>query len=116
MLADDEDGLREILSGILRRAGYVVLEAHTSDAACDAARRHGQKIDLLISDVRLPRIGGMCLFGELRRSNPDLRAVFISGDTLEEICKDAPLPNGTAFLEKPFENDAFLKTVREILG
>lgn len=116
LLVDDEKALREIIAGILRRAGYLVLEAGTSDDALKAAHRSGQKLDLLISDVVLPGCGGMRLFEDLRKANPQLRAIFISGHTLEEVYPDGPLPKGTAFVEKPFENEAFLNTVREVLN
>jgi len=116
LVVDDEKVLREIIAKVLRREGYLVLEAATSDAATDAVYRFGQKLDLLISDMTLPgAAGGLWLFEELRKSNPAIRAIFISGRTLEEICQDAPLPKGTSFLEKPFENDAIVEAVREIL-
>jgi len=116
LLVDDEKILREIIAKVLRREGYLVLEAAASEAAIDAVHRFGQKLDLLISDMTLPgAAGGLWLFEELQKSNRELRAVFISGRTLEEVCQDAPLPKGTSFLEKPFENDAIVDAVRKIL-
>lgn len=116
LLVDDEKLLREIIAKVLRREGYLVLEAATSDAAIDAANRSDRKPALLISDMALPgATGGLQLFAELRKLNPELKALFISGHSLEEVSQDTPLPKGTAFMEKPFENDAFVNAVREIL-
>ncbi|HKT88972.1 MAG TPA: response regulator [Candidatus Sulfotelmatobacter sp.] len=117
LVVDDEKVLREIIAKVLRREGYLILEAATQEAATEAVHRSGRKLDLLISDMTLPgEGGGLRLFEELRESNPELRAIFISGRTLEEVCQDGPLPEGTAFLEKPFENERLVNTVREILG
>jgi len=116
LLVDDEKILRQIIASILRKEGYLVMEAATSDAAIDAVRRFGQKLDLLISDMMIPSVGGLHLLEELRKGRPELKAVFISGCTRDEICKDAPLPEGTAFIEKPFEGDALVSTVRQVLG
>lgn len=116
LLVDDEKLLREIIANVLRREGYLVLEAATSDAAIDAANRSDRKPALLISDMALPgAAGGLQLFAELRKLNPELKALFISGRSLEEVSQDTPLPKDTAFMEKPFENDAFVRRVREIL-
>jgi DNA-binding NtrC family response regulator len=116
LLVDDEKVLREIIAKVLRREGYLVLEAATSDAAILAASQSDRQPALLISDITLPgAAGGMQLFAELRKLNPELKAVFISGRSLEEIIQDTPLPKGTAFMEKPFEHDDFVRTIREIL-
>ncbi len=116
LLADDEDLLREITALTLRRAGYVVLEAANSEAALGIAEGLAEKVDLLVTDIRLPEIGGISLFERLRTSISDLKVVFISGSCQEDICHTAQFPRGAAFLEKPFENSALLLSVHEALS
>jgi CheY-like chemotaxis protein len=80
LLAEDEELLRKLFSRTLRAAGYRVLEADCSDTAFEAARGN-PKIDVLLSDLHLRGVGGISLFQELLRSDPLIKAVFISGST-----------------------------------
>ena len=112
LLAEDEELLRKLFSRTLRAAGYRVLEADCSDTAFEAARSH-QKIDVLLSDVHLRGVGGIPLFQELLRADPKIKAVFISGNTRDSL--PFSLPSHVAFLEKPFDNDTLVATVRGVL-
>jgi len=115
LLAEDEELLREVAAITLRRARYVVIEAGDTDSAFAAVNHSGQKVDLLITDVMLPGIGGLRLFEELLRSNPALKVVFISGYSVEVVFKDAPLPGGALFLQKPYETSSLLASVVQLL-
>ena len=115
LLADDEEALLEILAEALRAAGYNVLEADNSDVALQAAQEPGRKIDLLIADIHLPETGGVRLFEAMLRVNPAMSAIFISGHPRELIAESTALPNGAAFLEKPFDHRTLLAAVRPFL-
>jgi two-component system cell cycle sensor histidine kinase/response regulator CckA len=115
LLAEDEEVLREIAAIKLRSAGHVVLEAGSTGAALEAVSRTGRPIDVLVTDVMLPEIGGVLLFEQLHRSYPEMKAVFISGHSIDVIFENAPLPSGAAFLEKPYDSSTLLATVAELL-
>jgi hypothetical protein len=115
LLAEDEELLRGVTALVLRRAGYQVLEAATTNAAHDAAAHSDCPVDLLIADIGLPQIGGMRLFHELANSDPEMKAVFISGYTQAMVCDVPQLPPGTTFLEKPFEPTALLEIISQLL-
>jgi len=115
LLADDEEALLEILGHTLRTAGYCVLEATDSEIALKAIKEHAAKVDLLIADIHLPESGGVRLFEEMLKVNPDMSAIFISGHPREVIVENNTLPNGAAFLEKPFDHRTLLAAVRPFL-
>lgn len=115
LLAEDEELLRGITALVLRRAGYNVLEAATTKAAGEMAAHSKGAVHVLIADVGLPEIGGVRLFQELAEANPEMKVVFISGYTQDTIRDVAQLPQGTEFLEKPFEQAALLETVGRLL-
>lgn len=116
LLAEDEEVLRQITALVLRRAGYKVLEAGTTDAAREVAVQSKSPVDVLIADLGLPGTGGVPLFRELVKVDPEMKGVFISGYSLDAVSDVAQLPHGTAFLGKPFEHETLLKTVRQLLA
>jgi PAS domain S-box-containing protein len=108
LVVDDETGIRELISKILTRERYRVLEAGSAEEAQAAAR--GQEIDLLITDVMLPGINGPELARRMQQAAPKLKALYISGYTGGAI-----IPPGAAFLAKPFTLAALLEKVRQAL-
>jgi DNA-binding response OmpR family regulator len=102
--------LRYLTVSELARRGYRVIEAATGEEALKAAAQHGGAIHLLITDVVMPKIGGLELARRFRSSLPQSPVLFISGyDTLTEAEPRASV------LAKPFGNDALLARVRELL-
>ena len=77
--------MRVIVSAVLRREGYHVLEASTPRGACDLFEQHAQKIDLLLTDVVMPEMNGPALAQRLISEKPELRVLFISGRREEDI-------------------------------
>lgn len=117
LVVEDEGIIRELAARVLRRAGYVVIEAGGAEDALGAVGTGPRKLDLLVSDISLEsRRGGLFLFEDLRRRNGELRAVFISGYSVDRLAEMGGLPAGAGFLEKPFESGELLAMVRGVLG
>jgi two-component system cell cycle sensor histidine kinase/response regulator CckA len=110
LLVDDEPAVRGLFAQALRQAGYEVLEARNGAEAIDVFDGAGGLIDLLLTDIRMPYLGGSELAAKLRAKQPDLRMLFISGYVSQaEIAPDA------ALLQKPFVRADLLKAVQEAL-
>ncbi|HYC52582.1 MAG TPA: ATP-binding protein, partial [Gemmatimonadaceae bacterium] len=115
LLVEDDDAVRVLSARILERHGYTVLIARDGKEALDQARRHTSDIDLLITDVVMPRIGGKRLSDILSAQRPEIRVIFQSGYTAGEIDRRGELDPSIAFLQKPFSAQALLLKVREVL-
>jgi len=115
LLAEDETGVRELVSGQLRRLGYEVLVASSGAEALNAARVHSGPIDLLLSDIVMPKMGGRELALELRKLRPGLRVMFISGYA-GPPAQEALQLTGARILWKPFTLTELAATVRAALG
>ncbi len=115
LLVEDEAAVRQIIAATLRRHGFRVYEADRPSAAVSLFDRHGDTIDLLLSDVVMPEGNGPALAQRLVGLRPDLRVLFISGyaDALRPLDIGHPL---VSFLGKPFQASALLAAVRELLA
>src|SRR5437763_12152210 len=110
LLVEDEPAVRQLFSQALTRAGYSVHEARNGQEALKLFDQHGDTIDLLLTDVRMPYMGGAELAHHLRGRRRTLKLLCISGypGTLDpDLSVD--------FLAKPFSRDDLLKKVREVL-
>jgi CheY-like chemotaxis protein len=114
LLVEDEDAVRRLARGILERAGYRVLEAQDGAAALELADSCPERIDLLLSDVVMPRLGGYELAQRLRTRRPELRTLLVSGYPGER--RAAPGAASVPVLEKPFSEESLLDRVRDVLG
>ena len=114
LLVEDEDSVRMFAARALRRQGYVVLEAGHGVEALEVKAAHPGVIDLVVSDVVMPEMDGPTLLKELRRDNPDLKFVFMSGYTDDAL---ATLDSGEefAFLQKPFQLAELVSKVKEVI-
>jgi PAS domain S-box-containing protein len=115
LLAEDEDGVRTVLSEMLRKLGYVVLAAPGGAEAERIADSSSARIAMLVTDVVMPGMSGRELADRLRTSRPDLRVLFVSGYAEGGIVSEGEIEPGTAFLHKPFHQDDLARKVREIL-
>ena len=100
----------------LEAKGYRVLEAESGEAGLSAAERHEGKIDLVITDVIMPGIGGRELVKQLAQARPSTKFLYLSGYTEDAIVSEGSLEEGTAFLQKPFSLQALSRKVREVLA
>jgi two-component system, cell cycle sensor histidine kinase and response regulator CckA len=112
LLVEDEVFVREVTGEVLRSAGYRVLSAQNSTEATDLHERHGDKIDLLISDVVLPGENGRELAGKLQERVPRMKVLFVTG-YIEHMGTRPQKPMDC--LAKPFSSRALLERVRQVL-
>lgn len=115
LLVEDEEGVRALGARILERHGYTVLEARNGRDALSVASQHNGAIDLLLTDVVMPEMGGKQLAEALVSRDASLRVLFISGYTDGDISRRGDLDPNTAFLQKPFTARGLLGRVREVL-
>ena len=106
LLAEDEDGVRTVMTGMLEQRGYVVLTADGGSEALQKMESHAGKIDLLITDVIMPRMSGRELAEKARALRSDLKVLYVSGYTGDVIDNGGELQAGTDLLQKPFTPDA----------
>ena len=115
LLAEDEDSVRTLVSAYLTELGYRVLPAPNGADALEIARSCFGTVDLLLSDFVMPKLGGRELASELRRADPNLKVIFMSGYAGHAVAaKDLELPDAY-FLPKPLSLSLLAKTVREAL-
>jgi CheY-like chemotaxis protein len=110
LLVEDEPAVRQLFAQALTRAGYAVYEARNGQEAMQLFDRHGDSIDMLLTDMRMPYMGGAELAHQLRGRRRTLKLLCISGypgNLDDELSVD--------FLAKPFSRDALLQKVREVL-
>ena len=115
LLAEDEPALRALAQRVLRGAGYQLIVAEDGYAALEAARAHQGVIDLLISDVVMPRLSGLELAGILLVERPQLRVLLLSGYPQRAAPESAVLLNDVPFLAKPFVPDDLLTAAHRAL-
>jgi len=116
LLVEDEDLLRNMVCEFLASGGYTVLEASSAAEAIAALERFGQPIDILVTDVILPKTRGPELAGKLREKFPDLKVIYMSGYTDTSLVRDGILEPGTILVQKPFKLQELARVIREVLS
>jgi CheY-like chemotaxis protein len=116
LVVDDEPGVRAVAAMVLRKQGYLVLEASSGPHALDIVRTADTPIQLLLSDVRMPGMHGYELARILREKNAALKVLLMSGyvddDGLRQRIDEAGIP----LLEKPFRPAALTQEVLAVLA
>ena len=115
LLVEDEEALSGILQERLEESGYSVLTAPDGIAALALCERREGPIDLLLTDVILPRMGGSELARRLAERRPQMKVLYMSGYTDDAVILHGVLTEQTAFLEKPFTANSLLRKIREVL-
>jgi CheY-like chemotaxis protein len=115
LLVEDDEQVRTVAHEILRRNGYVVLEARDADEALAVSSEHPGTIDLLLTDVVMPKMNGRELARKLASLRSDTRVLFMSGYTSGVIVQRDIVEAGVSLVQKPFTPDVLLKKVREVI-
>ena len=113
LIAEDEVMVRNLVRHLLTAEGHEILAAADGYEALELSRKYDGTIDLLITDVKMPRMDGLVLIERLVKERPNIRILVMSGHASEELRgRDA----GFSFLQKPFLPGVFRQKVREVLG
>jgi CheY-like chemotaxis protein len=115
LLAEDDDALRSLGRRILERCGYQVLQAADGEEALRHAREYAGEIDLLVSDVVMPHLGGRQLADSMLAVRPRMRVLFVSGYTDDEVLLHGVVHADVAMLQKPYSLVALAQMVRKVL-
>jgi two-component system cell cycle sensor histidine kinase/response regulator CckA len=116
LLVEDEDVVRNFAARALARQGYEVLEAGTGVEALEVMERERGKVDIVVSDVIMPEMDGPTLLKELRKTNPGLKFIFVSGYPDDAFKKNLDENEAYSFLPKPFTLSQLAARVKEQLG
>jgi two-component system, cell cycle sensor histidine kinase and response regulator CckA len=115
LLVEDEEGLRALNARGLTSRGYNVLEASNGVEAIEVLEKNGH-VDLVVSDVVMPEMDGPTLLKELRRRDPAVKVIFVSGYAEEAFQKNLPEQEQYEFLAKPFTLKQLVSKVKEIMA
>lgn len=115
LLAEDEELVRDLAAQILRSAGYTVIPARDGEEAMQLFEKHGDKIDLALLDVVMPRLGGRDVQKQIHDRHPRIRFLFASGYSANAIHTNFVLNQGMHFIQKPYPRSLLLKKIREAL-
>ena len=116
LLVEDEPALRELTEEILADMSFTVLSAGDGDEALRLCREHGVGIDLLVTDVMLPRLTGRELADRVLQINPGIRVLFTSGYTAEVIGPRLGCDKTVAMLEKPYTHHTLSEKIERLLA
>jgi two-component system, cell cycle sensor histidine kinase and response regulator CckA len=115
LICDDDDGVRQLMVNVLHLRAYKVLEARDGHHALQIAAEHRGPIHLLVTDLVMPKLGGVELAAELRKRRPELCVLYVSGYTDNPMLLSGTLEPGTDFLPKPFLPGELTNAVSSIL-
>ena len=116
LVAEDEIAVRSLVRSVLESSGYTVLDAESGDEALRIARAQRGRIDLLLTDVIMPRMSGRELAEEVQALEGGIRVIYMSGYTEKAIVHHGILDAGAVLLQKPFSPDDLVRKVREVFG
>jgi CheY-like chemotaxis protein len=111
LLVEDEEGVRRLLSRMLVRMGFEVIEATNGVDALRVSEEHEGEIDVLVSDVSMPRMGGLELGRRLLEARPGLRVLLVTGHAEDDVS----LPEAR-MLAKPFREEELAWALQELMG
>jgi CheY-like chemotaxis protein len=115
LVVEDEDAVRRLIKATLERLGYTVLEACDGDEALAVWGEQSGRIDLVVTDVVMPRLDGPSFVARIRATHPSIPVIFVSGYADDAIVRREGLDPGTPLLLKPFTSGALARTVRGVL-
>jgi two-component system cell cycle sensor histidine kinase/response regulator CckA len=114
LVVEDEPGLRELAASVLQKQGYTILKAGNGQEALRIVReRRGLPIELVLTDMVMPEMGGKMMADWLQATNPEIKILFTSGYT--DCGLDGALDAGIEFLQKPYTPSALVRKTREVI-
>jgi two-component system cell cycle sensor histidine kinase/response regulator CckA len=116
LLVEDEEGVRNLVSNMLRSQGYQVYEAEHGWDALEVHAKHANEIHLLLTDVIMPKMSGRELAERLLAKSPGLKVVYMSGYTDDIVAREGVVFDNTILLHKPFTLEGLVRKLREALG
>lgn len=116
LVVEDATAVRSVIRQVLERLGYTVLDAPDGRHALEVAARHHGPIDLVITDIVMPALGGRELAERLHRVRPDIRILYTSGYTDDAIVRTGVLDAQVVFMQKPFTPETLASKVRTALA
>ena len=115
LLVEDEDGVRRLMKHILTARGYKVLDAADGLQGFQMYRRNAENIDLVLTDMVMPRMSGGELAQQILDLQPEMKVVFMSGYTDDVLSRTGALRLATTFLQKPLKPEVLAEKIREVL-
>jgi CheY-like chemotaxis protein len=116
LVVDDEALVRRFVGSVLRRAGFVALEAADGEEALAVHAAHAAEIRAVLLDLTMPRLGGEETLRALRARDARLPVILSSGYAIDGPEARSSINDASAFLQKPYEVEALLRTIRSVLG
>ncbi len=114
LLVEDEPALRSLAVASLKKLGYTVLEAGNGLEALAVVEKHPAKIDVVVADIVMPRMGGPELVEKLRAKRDDFAVIFMSGYTEASVLENAKIGSGSVLLNKPFSAEVLAAKINEL--
>jgi two-component system cell cycle sensor histidine kinase/response regulator CckA len=114
LLVEDEAALRVLAAESLKRLGYTVLQAGNGLEALAVADHHSGKIDVVVTDIVMPRMGGPELAKKLRQKREGVAVIFMSGYTEAAALENAEIGTDAILLNKPFSTEALARKINEV--
>jgi two-component system cell cycle sensor histidine kinase/response regulator CckA len=116
LIVDDDDTTRRLMLRALKRAGYRVFAAEDAFVAQRLFDEHQGSLVLMVTDVQMPGMDGPQLAELLSTRDPNLKLMFVSGESPESLTRQGVIAEGRAFLRKPFSPRAFVERVATLIG
>jgi nitrogen-specific signal transduction histidine kinase/CheY-like chemotaxis protein len=116
LVVEDEEEVRALMTEVLAEQGYRVLQAAHGDEALAVSRGFSGTIDLLVTDIVMPQIGGCQLGQALSAERPGLKVLYVSGYSADLMSQRSPVLPGSVVLQKPVSSAVLVQVVRQILG
>lgn len=114
LLVEDEPALRALAVASLKKLGYIVLEAGNGLEALAVVEKHPAKIDVIVADIVMPRMGGPELVEKLRAKRDDFAVIFMTGYTEGAVLENAKIGSGAVLLNKPFSAELLAAKINEL--
>jgi two-component system cell cycle sensor histidine kinase/response regulator CckA len=117
MLVEDEEAVRAFSARALEKKGYEVVQANSGIEGLKVFNEQADSVDLIISDIIMPELGGFELIEKIQETNPDIRVIFISGYAEEQFADKFDTYSGNiTFLPKPYTLQELIDKVRDMLN